>query len=136
MIPALLIGGALGLGKHLLEKNQNNRERKALAEANKYSSWTGKSFDMPAAPSLAGNVLQGAAMGGMMSALAPAAASSAAAGGGSWGLGGADMGKELLAIGSDLPSLVGNSGGMSQLAAGGNQMLTPFTSALFAKSGK
>lgn len=102
MFPALLIGAALGLGKQMLEKSQNNAQRKALAEANRYSAWTGKNFDMPAAPNLANNILQGAAMGGMMSGLGSAA--SAASGAGSAGLGGSEMAGELGKMGTDFTS--------------------------------
>jgi hypothetical protein len=70
---ALALGAAGGLLKNEIERSQAAADRKKAGKANKYSVWTGKSFDYAKDPSLVNNLLQGAALGGMMGGLGSAA---------------------------------------------------------------
>lgn len=60
MLPLLLGGAALGLGKHLLvDKPQADAQRKLAAATATYSPWTGMTPTMPQEANALGSVMQG-----------------------------------------------------------------------------
>ena len=64
MIPALLAGAGLGLGKYYLEdKPKEQRDRQTQAEIARYSPWSGMKPESVQSASMFGDVMQGGTMG-------------------------------------------------------------------------
>jgi hypothetical protein len=116
----MLIGAAVGAGKHfLVDKPQEEQDKKTAATIMRYSPWTG--FKAPAIRRADGfgSVLQGAAMGSTVGgALAPAAGAASAATGAAPALfGGADQAaKGFIQAGQNAANAVGMVPQMPQIA--------------------
>lgn len=61
-----LAGGGLGLGKHVIDQQNANRQRKAQSEIHRYSPWTGVTGQSVQDPNIFGNVMSGVAGGAML----------------------------------------------------------------------
>lgn len=61
-----LIGGGLGLGKGLMDKDAEDRQRKVAAITARWSPWTGMSPQMPRDANVLGSTLEGALAGAML----------------------------------------------------------------------
>jgi len=61
-----LIGGGLGLGKGLMDKEAEDRQRKLAAITARWSPWTGMAPQMPKDANMLGSVLEGALAGAML----------------------------------------------------------------------
>lgn len=62
----LAIGAGAGLGKGLLDQEEQDRQRKIAAVTARWSPWTGMQAQLPRGSNMLGSVLSGAMAGAMM----------------------------------------------------------------------
>jgi hypothetical protein len=58
-LSAILIGSAIGLGKHGLAAGRAGRQKKVQAATTRWSPWTGMEAPAPEEPDLFGNLMEG-----------------------------------------------------------------------------
>lgn len=74
MWPLLAVGAGLGALKNIGDQQAANNQRKAQAEIQRWSPWTGMQGQMVQDPSLMGNIATGTAIGSQLNKMAPASA--------------------------------------------------------------
>ena len=70
----LAIGAALGAAKNIGDQQAASSNRKAQAEIQRWSPWTGMQGQMVQDPSLMGNIATGTAIGSQLGKMAPGSA--------------------------------------------------------------